>query len=94
MAKKKNPTLRRLINDWLKKNKPHLYVDDTGSIGLLEEKGMQSKAFGVVTYGYVHKDDVQLFNPARNIGTSIEFMFIYLKAADPKFFEKLAEYLK
>jgi hypothetical protein len=94
MAKKKSPDLKRLVNDWLKKNRPELFVDSHGNIGLLEEKGMQSQAFGMTVYGYVYKDDVQLFNPDRTLGTTIEHMFIKIKAADPEFFEKLAEYLK
>jgi hypothetical protein len=92
MAKKK-PNLKVLVNDWLKTNRPLLYVEDNGSIGLLEEKGMQSKAFGVLTYGYVYYEDVQLFNPGRNPGSPIEEMFIEIKAADPEFFEKLNKYL-
>lgn len=93
MKKKKKPNLTDIVNEWFKKNRPLLYVDETGNIGLLEEKGMISKAFGILTYGYVYKNDVQLFNPNRNLGTPMTDMFIEIKAADPKFFEKLAEFL-
>jgi hypothetical protein len=91
--KKKKPDLKDIVNDWLKKNRPKMYVEEGGSIGLVEEKGMQSKMFGVLTYGYVYKNDVSLFNPDRKVNSPIEDMFIEIKAADPKFFEKLAKLL-
>lgn len=84
------PDLKTVVNDWLKKNRPLLYVDDHGNIGLLEEKGKQSKMFGSLVYGWVHSSDVRFLNPARFSGFRD---LIQINAADPKFFEKLAKHL-
>lgn len=91
MAKKKKPSLHNIVNDWLKVNRPEYYVEDGGSIGLVKEKDMQSQAFGVLTLGYVNREDVSFWNPNRK---TIDDMFIEVKAADPEFFKKLAFYLK
>lgn len=95
MAKKKsrwNADLIDIVNEWLKKNKPHLYVNKTGAIGLVSEKGMQSQAFGTVYYGGVGDTYVEFINPDRY--AELTDFTITIDAADPEFFEKLAKYLK
>lgn len=93
MAKKRwNSELIDIVNKWLKKNKPHLYVDNSGAIGLVSEKGMKSQAFGTVYYGGVGDKYVEFINPHdgtrnRALATTV------IEAADPKFFEKLNKWL-
>lgn len=89
--KKMKPDLIDVVNDWLKINRPFLYVDDHGSIGLLAEEGMQSKAFGTLWFGSIGNSHAEFLNPDR-FATGSDTM-IEVQAADPDFFKKLAEHL-
>jgi hypothetical protein len=97
MKKKKkcwNVELINIVNEWLKKNRPDLYVDKTGAIGLVSEKGMQSQAFGTVYYGGVGDTYVEFLNPFNSSERNRGLTTTVINAADPEFFEKLAKHLK
>lgn len=83
--KRKKPNLADLVGKWLAKNCPEFCVYD-GDIILAQDKGLISKAYGVLIFGIVYNDGIQTNFHRRD---SID-----IKAADPKFFEKLAKYLK
>lgn len=89
--KKKSPNLIDVVNDWLKANRPFMYVDDNGSIGLRAEEGMQSKAYGVLWFGSIGNSHAEFLNPNR-FAEAADTM-IEVDAADPDFFKKLAEHL-
>ena len=87
-----NQNLIDIVNDWLKENRPKWYVDDRGTIGLVEEKGLQSQAFGTTYLGGVGDTYVEFLNPFEHRrGMGLETTVI--EAADPEFFEKLAKHL-
>lgn len=89
--KKSGPNLIGIVNDWLDKNRPFLYVDDHGSIGLRAEIGLQSKAFGTLWFGSIGSNYAEFVNPNRY--AELTDIMIEIDAADPKFFEKLSEHL-
>lgn len=86
MAANKKITLEKLVGEWLAKNHPNLCIEE-GSIILQAEKGKISKAYGVVLFGRVKSDGIQISLYYDDFHTDIA-------AADPEFFTKLDNHLR
>lgn len=80
------PNLTQLVSDWLAENHPHLCIEED-SIILQAEKGKISKAYGIVLFGRIKWDGVQISLYYDDFHTDI-------KASDPEFFTKLDKHLR
>jgi hypothetical protein len=83
---RRKPSLTQLVDEWLAKNHPHLCIEEN-SIILQAEKGKISKAYGVVLFGRVKDDGIQISLYYDDFHTDIA-------AADPEFFSKLDKHLR